>query len=61
MKYYTKKEMSEKYGVPEVTIDTWRERGVLKSHKGPNTNDRVYITEEDWLEVPAFMRQRYEK
>jgi len=59
MKYYSIPELIQKFGVPRVTLNSWKRAGILKVHKGPRLRDRVYVSEEDWLRVPAFMRQRY--
>lgn len=60
---YTIEELSNIKGVPEVTIRYWIWKGRLKAlQKVDRFNPRRwYISEEDWLLVPTYIRNRYEK
>ena len=54
--YLTKKQLAEKLGVTEVSIDNWRRNGSLPYIKmGQQTNSRVLF---DWDDVCHMMERR---
>ena len=54
--YLTKKQLAEKLGVTEVSIDNWRRNGSLPYIKmGAQTNSRVLF---DWDDVCNMMERR---
>ena len=60
MKYYTLKQLKIEFGVPEVTLRLWIKRGELKAHQLKKHYPLV-ISQEAWLDVPAFRRAKYIK
>ena len=54
--YLTKKQLAEKLGVTEVSIDNWRRNGSLPYiNMGHQTNSRVLF---DWDDVCTMMERR---
>jgi len=59
---FTLQELFETKGVPIVTIRYWINKGRLKAFQKVDRFNprRWYVSESDWLDVPAYIRQRYE-
>lgn len=58
---FTLKELSAAKGVPVVTLRYWIAKKRLKAYQNVDrfrSND-WYVSEEDWLEVPTYIRNRY--
>jgi hypothetical protein len=58
--YYSLAELEDRFGKSKHTIRFWIRKGWLKGKKGlnPVCKHEYYISEEDWLMIPSFMRKR---
>ncbi len=63
MNYLTIKQVMEKYRFPYSTIRSWFKKGKLTKHQNfPNRQrSEIYIDEAEILEIPTFIRNRYQK
>jgi DNA-binding transcriptional MerR regulator len=59
---YTIKELSSLKGVPEVTIRYWILKKRLKASQNVDRFNprRWYVSESEWLEIPVYIRNRYQ-
>ncbi len=58
---YSLKEIGEIFGVPYRTVYYWIKTHKIKAWQGINrfNINEWYISKSDWLDVPAFIRNRY--
>lgn len=59
----TLKQITGKYGVPYRTLYYWIKQRKLNAVQGINrfNVNEWYVSEDDWLNVPTFIRNRYKK
>ena len=62
-KMYTINQLVKKFNVPYRTVYYWIKTKKLPASQNVNKFkvNEWYISEEDWLEVPSFIRARYKK
>jgi hypothetical protein len=62
-KMYSIKELEDIFGVPYRTVYYWIRHKKLKAKQGVNrfNVNEWYVSKNDWLEVPAYIRSRYQK